>query len=162
MPVFDWLKATQCVSYSRGRETSKRSSAQWDRLRTYGKSQRESMVSSCPDTYIRSYHGRKIWNAQARPGYGLYDRAPGCSLSERITGSNRKKQRISVRAYPFSSPKGFALGVPAFRGYTEAVFSVFRTGRIRCSQFLPAIGQGTGISSRPPRILAARLPASSS
>jgi len=27
--------------------------------------------------YVRSDHGRMIWNEQARPGYGLYDRALG-------------------------------------------------------------------------------------
>jgi len=31
------------------------------------------------DGYIRSDHGRMIWGEQARPGYGLYDRALGAS-----------------------------------------------------------------------------------
>ena len=29
------------------------------------------------DGYIRPDHGRMIWGEQARPGYGLYDRAIG-------------------------------------------------------------------------------------
>ena len=29
------------------------------------------------DGYIRPDHGRMIWDEQARPGYGLYDRALG-------------------------------------------------------------------------------------
>ncbi len=31
------------------------------------------------DGIIRPYHGRMIWGEQARPGYGLYDRALGCA-----------------------------------------------------------------------------------
>lgn len=33
----------------------------------------------CPDTWIRPDHGRMIWDEQARPGYGLYDRAIGAA-----------------------------------------------------------------------------------
>ena len=31
------------------------------------------------DGYVRPDHGRMIWGEQARPGYGLYDRALGCA-----------------------------------------------------------------------------------
>ncbi len=31
------------------------------------------------DGYIRPDHGRMIWGEQARPGYGLYDRALGAT-----------------------------------------------------------------------------------
>ncbi len=34
---------------------------------------------TCPDTWIRPDHGRMIWDEQARPGYGLYDRALGAA-----------------------------------------------------------------------------------
>jgi mannonate dehydratase len=36
-----------------------------------------AMYDTCPDSYVRPDHGRMIWNEQARPGYGLYDRALG-------------------------------------------------------------------------------------
>lgn len=45
------------------------------------------------DGYIRPDHGRMIWNEQARPGYGLYDRALGIAylngLWEAICKENR-------------------------------------------------------------------------
>ena len=45
------------------------------------------------DGYIRPDHGRMIWNEQARPGYGLYDRALGIAyingLWEAIDKQNR-------------------------------------------------------------------------
>lgn len=31
------------------------------------------------DGYIRPDHGRKIWDEESRPGYGLYDRALGAA-----------------------------------------------------------------------------------
>ena len=31
------------------------------------------------DGIVRPDHGRMIWGEQARPGYGLYDRALGCA-----------------------------------------------------------------------------------
>ena len=34
------------------------------------------------DGYIRPDHGRMIWGEQARPGYGLYDRALGATYLE--------------------------------------------------------------------------------
>ncbi len=44
--------------------------------------------------YIRSDHGRMIWGEQARPGYGLYDRALGSTylmgLWEAIDKSGRR------------------------------------------------------------------------
>ncbi|MDF2942321.1 MAG: mannonate dehydratase [Herbinix sp.] len=47
------------------------------------------------DGYIRSDHGRMIWGEQARPGYGLYDRAIGANyllgLWEAIDKSSPKK-----------------------------------------------------------------------
>lgn len=45
------------------------------------------------DGYIRPDHGRMIWNEQARPGYGLYDRALGIAylngLWEAIDKNNK-------------------------------------------------------------------------
>ncbi|MDD6692821.1 MAG: mannonate dehydratase [Olsenella sp.] len=38
----------------------------------------KAVRDSCPDTYVRPDHGRMIWGEDARPGYGLYDRALGC------------------------------------------------------------------------------------
>lgn len=37
----------------------------------------KAAYETCPNTYLRPDHGRMIWNEQARPGYGLYDRALG-------------------------------------------------------------------------------------
>ena len=37
----------------------------------------KAMYDTCPDTYVRPDHGRMIWDEEARPGYGLYDRALG-------------------------------------------------------------------------------------
>ena len=37
----------------------------------------KAVYDTCPDIYIRPDHGRMIWDEQARPGYGLYDRALG-------------------------------------------------------------------------------------
>jgi mannonate dehydratase len=37
----------------------------------------KAMYETCPDVYVRPDHGRMIWNEEARPGYGLYDRALG-------------------------------------------------------------------------------------
>ncbi|MDR1766716.1 MAG: mannonate dehydratase [Lachnospiraceae bacterium] len=37
----------------------------------------KAIHETCPDVYIRPDHGRMIWDEQARPGYGLYDRALG-------------------------------------------------------------------------------------
>lgn len=46
------------------------------------------------DGYMRPDHGRMIWGEQARPGYGLYDRAIGANyllgLWEAISRSNNK------------------------------------------------------------------------
>ncbi len=44
----------------------------------------KAIHDTCPDTYIRPDHGRMIWEEadgqrQARPGYGLYDRALGAA-----------------------------------------------------------------------------------
>lgn len=39
----------------------------------------KAIYETCPDTYIRPDHGRMIWNEKGRPGYGLYDRALGCT-----------------------------------------------------------------------------------
>jgi len=39
----------------------------------------KAMRDTCPDVYVRPDHGRMIWNEQARPGYGLYDRALGAA-----------------------------------------------------------------------------------
>ena len=42
----------------------------------------KAIYETCPDTYIRPDHGRMIWDEEARPGYGLYDRALGaCYLT---------------------------------------------------------------------------------
>ena len=43
-----------------------------------------AIYDTCPDTYVRPDHGRMIWEEadglrQARPGYGLYDRALGAA-----------------------------------------------------------------------------------
>ncbi|GLC78744.1 mannonate dehydratase [Lacrimispora brassicae] len=56
----------------------------------------EALYESGFDGYIRPDHGRMIWGEQARPGYGLYDRAIGANyllgLWEAIdrTHKNRK------------------------------------------------------------------------
>lgn len=39
----------------------------------------ESLVKNDFDGYVRPDHGRNIWNEDAKPGYGLYDRALGCT-----------------------------------------------------------------------------------
>ena len=44
----------------------------------------KAIYDTCPDTYVRPDHGRMIWEEadglrQARPGYGLYDRALGAA-----------------------------------------------------------------------------------
>lgn len=39
----------------------------------------KAVYDTCPDTYIRPDHGRMIWDEVGRPGYGLYDRALGCT-----------------------------------------------------------------------------------
>ncbi len=39
----------------------------------------KAVYETCPDSYIRPDHGRMIWDEQARPGYGLYDRALGAA-----------------------------------------------------------------------------------
>lgn len=53
----------------------------------------KAVYETCPDTYIRPDHGRMIWDEQARPGYGLYDRALGAvylnGLWEAIEKSSR-------------------------------------------------------------------------
>jgi mannonate dehydratase len=42
----------------------------------------KAVYETCPQVYIRPDHGRMIWDEQARPGYGLYDRALGaCYLN---------------------------------------------------------------------------------
>jgi len=56
----------------------------------------EALYESGFEGYIRPDHGRMIWGEQARPGYGLYDRAIGANyllgLWEAIdkTHKNRK------------------------------------------------------------------------
>jgi mannonate dehydratase len=37
----------------------------------------KAVYDTCPHVYIRPDHGRIIWDEEARPGYGLYDRALG-------------------------------------------------------------------------------------
>ncbi len=39
----------------------------------------KAVHDTCPDIYIRPDHGRMIWDEEARPGYGLYDRALGAA-----------------------------------------------------------------------------------
>ena len=39
----------------------------------------KAIYETCPETYVRPDHGRMIWNEVGRPGYGLYDRALGCT-----------------------------------------------------------------------------------
>ncbi len=39
----------------------------------------KAAYETCPDVYIRPDHGRMIWDEEARPGYGLYDRALGAA-----------------------------------------------------------------------------------
>ncbi len=58
----------------------------------------EALYESGFDGYIRPDHGRMIWGEQARPGYGLYDRAIGANyllgLWEAIDKSYKKKGEI--------------------------------------------------------------------
>ena len=53
----------------------------------------------CPDVHIRPDHGRMIWDEQARPGYGLYDRALGASY---LLGLWEAVDRLSDKATPYS------------------------------------------------------------
>jgi mannonate dehydratase len=46
--------------------------------------------------YIRPDHGRMIWNEQARPGYGLYDRALGTMYLWGIWDSLDKLQQAEL------------------------------------------------------------------
>ncbi len=39
----------------------------------------KAVHDTCPDIYVRPDHGRMIWDEEARPGYGLYDRALGAA-----------------------------------------------------------------------------------
>lgn len=39
----------------------------------------KAVYETCPNVYVRPDHGRMIWDEQARPGYGLYDRALGAA-----------------------------------------------------------------------------------
>lgn len=39
----------------------------------------KAVSETCPGAYIRPDHGRMIWGEEARPGYGLYDRALGAA-----------------------------------------------------------------------------------
>lgn len=48
------------------------------------------------DGYIRPDHGRMIWGEQARPGYGLYDRALGASY---LLGLWEALQKLDKREY---------------------------------------------------------------
>lgn len=42
----------------------------------------KAVYDTCPKVHVRPDHGRMIWDEQARPGYGLYDRALGiCYLN---------------------------------------------------------------------------------
>ncbi len=56
----------------------------------------KAMYDTCPDSYVRPDHGRMIWNEQARPGYGLYDRALGATylngLWEAIVKSHKERE----------------------------------------------------------------------
>ncbi|MEG0340199.1 MAG: mannonate dehydratase [Oscillospiraceae bacterium] len=53
----------------------------------------KAIYETCPNTYVRPDHGRMIWDEKGRPGYGLYDRALGCTyingLWEAIDKSNK-------------------------------------------------------------------------
>jgi len=44
-------------------------------------------------SYIRPDHGRTIWNEQARPGYGLYDRALGIAYLQGLWEALEKTAR---------------------------------------------------------------------
>jgi mannonate dehydratase len=54
----------------------------------------KAVVETCPDVYVRSDHGRMIWDETGRPGYGLFDRALGAAylngLFEALEKSGRK------------------------------------------------------------------------
>ena len=39
----------------------------------------EALVKNGFDGYVRPDHGRNIWGEEGKPGYGLYDRALGCT-----------------------------------------------------------------------------------
>ena len=53
----------------------------------------EALVKNGFDGYVRPDHGRNIFGEQGKPGYGLFDRALGCTY---ITGlfemAERKKK----------------------------------------------------------------------
>lgn len=51
------------------------------------------------DGYIRPDHGRMIWDEQARPGYGLYDRALGATYLAGLWEAARKT-RVTRRGIP--------------------------------------------------------------
>ena len=39
----------------------------------------KALVKAGGNCYVRSDHGRNVWGENAKPGYGLYDRAMGAS-----------------------------------------------------------------------------------
>ena len=39
----------------------------------------KTLVDNGFDGYVRPDHGRQIWDEEAKPGYGLYDRALGAA-----------------------------------------------------------------------------------
>ena len=43
-----------------------------------------ALYEAAPNAYIRPDHGRMIWGEEARPGYGLYDRALGAMYLQGI------------------------------------------------------------------------------
>lgn len=48
------------------------------------------------DSYVRPDHGRMIWNENARPGYGLYDRALGITYINGLLESLVKTKKIEL------------------------------------------------------------------
>lgn len=53
----------------------------------------KAIYDTAPDVYIRPDHGRMIWDEQARPGYGLYDRALGTMYLNGIWESLEKQDK---------------------------------------------------------------------
>lgn len=52
-----------------------------------------ALYEAAPNAYIRPDHGRMIWGEEARPGYGLYDRALGAMYLQGIWETMAKNLR---------------------------------------------------------------------
>lgn len=56
----------------------------------------KALYETSPNVYIRPDHGRMIWDEQARPGYGLYDRALGAMYLNGIWEALEKQNKFHI------------------------------------------------------------------